>query len=302
MAKFTTLKRSEIPENPHLVLLHNGGGVQTGTMIEMIADGIMERPTAVIQADTGDEPEYIHHQWARDEMLMKRIGVPYLRVSNGSLHNDLYDGGRFAAMPLYTKTKTEMQGFGISAEMITTGKMKRQCTHEYKITPIEREIRIILLEMGLAYERKNGQIVVKNGVNVESWIGYTTDEIARVKPPRVRWQYFRFPLIEMRMSKGDCIMWLRNNNKPPRLSSFCIKCPLIGPDQEKQLKENDPIGWENRLQFDSDLRDPGSPLRIAATAHGELFVSKKLIPLREIDIYSETGQTSFECSNVGCMT
>ncbi len=327
MKKFTS---RHVTEKPDLVILHNGGGVQSGTLIEMIHDGLIERPDAIVQADTGDEPVYIYRQWERDKALMHEIGIPYLVVNNGNMHNDLYGGKRFAAMPLFTVRQNgnrggkrqpvkrgqltafdldefevdvplEIVGFGATAKIEHKGKLKRQCTSEYKIVPIEREIRVMLLEMGLAKERRDGSIRICNDVLVESWLGYTTDEIERIKDSALHWQYFRYPLVEMRMTKNDCKKWLAENNKPPRLSSFCKKCPLIGHPQMRELRDNDPDGWEKgRLQFDDDLRN--GELRISATSKGEVFLHPSMIPLRDVNIDDDTTAPSLLCSNVGCMT
>lgn len=289
-------------KKPDLVILHNGGGVQTGTLVEMIHDGLIEKPSAVIQADTGDEPAYIYGQWERDRTLMQAVGVPYLTVSNGNMHTDLYGGKRFAAMPFFSRQKRQVNGFGQTAEIYQDGKMRRQCTREYKIVPIEREIRIMLLEMGLAKEAKNGRIYINKGTLVESWIGYTADEIERVnRLYQAKWQRFRFPLIEMRMTKSRCVQWLEENGKPPRLSSACKKCPLIPNRQRRQIRDNDPAGWLETLQFDDDLRNGN--LRISVSAKGELYMSDQFIPLREVNIDDDSNeQTSIFCRHVGCMT
>lgn len=47
---------------------------------------------------------------------------------------------------------------------------------------------------------------------VEQWIGISRDEIMRVKPSRETWQVNRWPLIEMRMSRQDCLAWLRRHD------------------------------------------------------------------------------------------
>lgn len=326
--KFTSRR---IDREPNLAILHNGGGTQSGTLIEMIYDGLIERPTAIIQADTGDEPAYIYRQWERDKRLMTEIGVPYIVVNNGNMHDDLYGGKRFAAMPLFTLRKNgrnmrgkkqrrnknqmtafdldvfevdappiEVVGFGVTAQFEHKGKLKRQCTSNYKIEPIERELRVMLLEMNLAREYKNGAIHVNKDVLVESWLGYTIDEIDRVNDSNLHWQYFRYPLIEMKMSKADCIQWLSLNGKPKRLSSFCKKCPLIGNKQMRELRDNDPDGWNNRLLFDDHLRD--NTLKISATRKGDVFIHPSMIPMRDVNIDDDSAMPTFLCSNVGCMT
>lgn len=287
-----------------LTILHNGGGVQTGTIVEMIHDGILPKPDAAISADTGNEPSYIYQQWQRDKILLSSIGVPFLMVNNGNILNDLYRGERFAAMPLFTRRYEKIEGYGLSGQSYQDGKMKRQCTSDYKIVPIEREVRTMLLEMGMAKEtrHKPPRIRINPGVIVESWIGYTIDEIERVnRIHQAKWQRFKFPLIDMKMTKSDCVQWLRDNGKPPRLSSACVICPLIGNAQRRQIRDNDPAGWQQAVKFDADLRN--GDLRIAATAKGDLYVSDKFIPLSVLNIDENENQpTLFQCMNLGCAT
>lgn len=311
---------------PNLVVLNHGGGVQTQTLAEMIVLGEVEKPDAAIFADTGDEPKYVYAQVKYVQKRLASVGVPLLVVNNGSLHDDIYGGKRFAAMPLFTKQRhgkrgkkqkldpdqssmfelsefeqeepTEIVGFGMTAQIETVGKMRRQCTNEYKIVPIEREIRVMLLEMGLAKESRDGRIIVKKNVLVESWIGYTFDEVERIKPPTVPWQVFRYPLIERRMKKSDCIEWLSERGLPVPFSSHCRKCPLIGDERAIQMRDNDPEGYENRLQFDRDLRNGN--LRIAATAKGELYIHDSCVPLDEVSLDPER-ESLLSCIN-HCMT
>lgn len=325
MNKFTS---RQVDRDPDLVVLNHGGGLQTGTIVEMIHDEILPKPDVVIAADTGDEPAYVYAQWQRDKSLLKDAGVPFLIVNNGNLIDDVYSGGRFAAMPLFTinkngsrgnRQKTEkgqgalfeiseweqevpstIVGFGLEAELVSDGKLRRQCTSEYKILPIEKELRIMLLEMGLAKETKSGAIRINSDVLVESWIGYTTDELQRVKDTQQNWQYFRFPLLEMKMSRGDCALWLENNGKPPRLSSACRCCPLISNARMRELRDNDPAGWEKRLKFDDDLRK--GLLRLTASVKGELFLHPSKIPMRDVDVDGNKIMPELLCGNVGCMT
>lgn len=295
---------------PNLTILSHGGGVQTQTLVEMIVEGVLEKPDAVIYAETGDHPKYVHKQVDYCEQRLKTVGIPLLRVSNGSLHDDVYGGGGFAAMPLFTRQltgrrgkkqkqakgqgaffdleefkveePTVIAGFGMETQLEQVGMMKRQCTSDYKIVPIERELRVMLLEMGLAKETKSGQIRVKKGALVEEWIGFSMDETERVKPSQKKWARFRYPLIEMRMTRSDCLKWLEERNLPIPLSSACIKCPLISDERALELKQHDPEGYKNRVQFDRDLRN--GRLHISASTRGDLYLHESCIPLDEIEL------------------
>ena len=312
--------------SPALVTLSHGGGVQTGTLVEMIAAGYVPAPNAVIFADTGDEPAYIYEQVKYHRQRLATVNVPMIIVNNGNMHRDLYEGARFASMPLFTRNfrgghgkkranqpdqmllplgdievldePNVIAGFGVEAQLVTIGKLKRQCTSEYKIEPIDRELRIMLLEMGLAREDKLGRIYPHKNALVETWIGFTTDEAERMKPPRNKWQKFRYPLIEMRMSRADCIGWLQARGLPIPKSSHCRKCPLISDGRVMEMKKHDPAAYHNRVRFDEDLRN--GKLNVFATVKGELFLHRRCAPLRDMKLEADS-QMSMACVN-HCMT
>jgi hypothetical protein len=271
-------------------------------MAEMVVSGDLPKPDAFIFADTGDEPAYVYKQVEYYKKRVESVGVPFIIVNNGSLHDDLYSGRkRFVPVPLFTRTvKNERSGFGMQDKIYQNGKMKRQCTNEYKIVPVHKEIRIMLLEMNLAREDRLGRIYANKGVSVDSWFGFTIDEVERMKPSRLKWENRVYPLIEKRMYRTDCESWLRKRGLPIPKSSACRKCPLISNARMRELREHDPAGWENRLDFDRHLRD--GTLNLSATMKGELFLSEKMTPLDEVDINEQDSNTLFSCYNGSCAT
>src|SRR5690606_13884699 len=106
---------------------------------------IAPKPQYAIFADTGWEMErvYRHLEWLEQEAA--RFDIPIIRVSAGNIRDDLYkavnEGTRFPSMPFF------LQGGGIHHPG-NEGKAWRQCTQEYKIKPIQREVRRLLAESG----------------------------------------------------------------------------------------------------------------------------------------------------------
>ena len=167
-----------------LNIISLGAGVQSTTMALLAAHGeITPMPDCAIFADTQWEPKavYEHLAWL---MSPNVLPFPVHKVSAGDLRQDIMSrsnttGGRFAAVPWHMRMPNGDDAMG-----------RRQCTKEYKLTPIRRKVRELL-----------GGKTPKGGATV--WVGISTDEIMRVKPSRVGYMVNRWPLIEKKMDRND---------------------------------------------------------------------------------------------------
>lgn len=314
---------------PDLTTISLGAGLQSSLLCEMVIAGELPKPDAVLFADTGDEPDYVYDQVAYLRRKLATVGVPLITVSNGNLARDVYSHKRFVAMPLftvlghgqrgrrqqvpdeqaalieieaYTESEPEhVTGFnGEAVQLIRVGRLKRQCTSEYKIVPIEKEIRVMLLEMRLATETKTGAIRVNPGVTVETWLGITVDEAERMKPSRKQWLRNRWPLIEKRMSRADCVAWYEKRGLPVPGKSSCRRCPFHDDTHWLDMKQNRPDDWREMVRFDHDLRS--GKLRIDATAKGELYLHKSLVPLDQVMLTNQGQETFNGCDAGYCWT
>src|SRR5215475_20546 len=119
----------------HLISL--GAGVQSSTMALMAKHGeITPMPAGAIFADTQDEPSSVY-RWL--EWLEKELPFPVHRVTRGSLREGL----------LKLHTRADGKGFStfhcIPAFTLNDGGDKgmapRQCTHNYKVLPLDRAAR-----------------------------------------------------------------------------------------------------------------------------------------------------------------
>lgn len=211
------------PSPIRLRALSLGAGVQSTTMALIAAHGeIGPMPDCAIFADTGWQPKavYDHLDWLRSGNVLP---FPVHVVSAGSIRDKLIaagEGKRWASIPVFAKTVTpagaivpvydedddgeliEIGSRQTGAETVSIGMIRRQCTTDFKIVPIRRKVRELA---GLTRKRSPSFPVV------EQWIGISTDEIIRAKPSFEACQAKRFPLIEQRMSRRDCLAWLRRN-------------------------------------------------------------------------------------------
>lgn len=277
-----------------------GGGVQSSTIAEMVVEGELPRPDVFIFVDTGDEPDYVYRQieYLRGRLAM--VDMPLVTVTAGNMVEDIYNNGRFAAMPLFTKQLIPISGFGVEAHNEQIGRLHRHCTFDYKVEPIEKWIRENLLGRGLARRNKSGAILVNKGITVETWLGISLDEVERMKPSRTKWIVNRWPLIDQRMTRQKCIEWLTAHSLPIPKKSACKRCPYHDTAYWRDMRDNRPGDWQEVTGFDNDLRN--GRLRLAATSKGALFFTEECIPLTEIDLSTpqERGQSEI-CDEGYCM-
>lgn len=259
-------------------ILSLGAGVQSTTMVLMALAGEIEpMPDAAIFADTGWEPRavYEHLDWLEAQMQGR---IPLYRVSVGNIRDDLLaakEGGRFVSIPAYSESKEGKAGMG-----------RRQCTREYKIAPIIAKERELL---GF----KPRQRVV--GVHLTQWIGISLDEATRMKPSRESWKQHRWPLIEQRMTRHSCLLWLESHGYPTPPKSACIGCPFHGDRTWRAMRDGDPQSWQEAVDFDHQIRRLPGMKR-------DNFLHKKLIPLELVDLSTpqENGQLELDDYTAEC--
>lgn len=257
-----------------LTVISLGAGVQSTTMALMAAHGeITPVPDCAIFADTGWEPRavYDHLNW-----LVTVLPFPVHRVSAGNLRADILTrsnttGGRFAVVPWFMQMPDGNDAMG-----------RRQCTKEYKLTPIRRKVRELL-----------GGKTPKGGCSM--LIGISIDEAVRMKPSRLGYIVHRWPLIEQRMSRNDCLRWLERNGYPPAPKSSCIGCPFHSNAQWRELRNN-PTEWQDAVEVDTAIR-------VQAGFRGQQFMHRSLVPLTEVDLSTaeDRGQLNLfvnECEGI----
>ncbi len=144
------------------------------------------------------------------------------------------------------------------------GQIRRQCTNHWKIKPMRRWLR------EHHYRR------------VEMWIGISVDEWQRAKDVDVAWITNRYPLLEMNMSRADCILWLEKHNLPLPGKSSCTFCPFHRNKEWEKMKRDGGHDWEQAVEVDREIRDKRPP--------DPLYLHRSCKPLPEaIVIPEDTG-------------
>jgi len=258
---------------PELTVISLGGGVQSSVMALMAARGLLKpMPDYAIFADTGWEPKgvYRHLDW-----LESQLPFPVRRVSKGNIRDDILagtnsTGQQFSSIPAFIRTLSGKASIA-----------KRQCTREYKLSPIETELRYLL---GLGYRE-----IIPRDMFVELWIGISRDEIVRMKPSRESWIRNYWPLIDQGMTRADCREWFAEHY-PARVlpRSACIGCPYHSDAEWAEMKLGDKESWADAVFVDAALRTSER----AQKFDGEMYLHKSMTPLGDIEQFPDARQYS----------
>lgn len=257
----------------HIISL--GAGVQSSTMALMAAAGeITPMPVAAIFADTQAEPKSVY-TWL--DWLEKQLPFPVVRVSHGSLWEN---ATRIYAASSGTKiTAQSIPAFVLNPDG-TQGLMSRQCTSDFKVYPVSKEIT---KWMKLSKTRR----AVK-------WLGISLDEISRVKDSRRNSVQNRYPLIDFRMHRHDCLVWMEKHGfpKPPR--SACVFCPYRSNEEWRALSKDE---FQDAVRFEKELQ---SALTNVSSMNGKPWLHRSMKPLSEVDLSTEEDRGQLSLFNNDC--
>lgn len=267
----------------HIISL--GAGVQSSAMALMAAAGeLTPMPVAAIFADTQDEPASVY-KWL--DWLEKQLPFPVHRVTRGKLSDSSLvmkstaDGRAYSStlIPFFTRDADGNQG-----KILT-----RVCTRDFKLGPLLKLAKEI---GGVARGQKH--------VGVIQWIGISLDEIYRMKPSRDAWAENRWPLVEAKINRHDCLQWMERNGFPQPPRSACVFCPFHNNHEWRRLKDHEPEEFQKAVDFEKRLQESKAKSQNFTTTP---FLHRSLKPLAEVDLSTdeENGQTNFfqeECEGM----
>lgn len=265
----------------HIISL--GAGVQSSTMALMAACGeITPMPVAAIFADTQDEPMEVYNwlDWLEAELPFKVHRVTKGKLSESSLKMKSTKDGRLYSktdIPFFTKNADGSQGKIV----------QRGCTRDFKLAPIRSAVR------RLANIRRG-----QKEIGAIQWIGISLDEVYRMKESRDVWWDNRWPLIEKRMNRDDCLRWMKKKGygQPPR--SACVFCPYHNDAEWRRLKRDSPHDFLKAVRFEEQLQKNKSE---SSNFRSIPFLHRSLKPLGEVCFKTEEEKGQTNMFNEECL-
>jgi hypothetical protein len=245
-----------------LTVVSLGAGVQSTTMVLMaLAGELTPMPDCAIFADTQSEPSavYRHLDW-----LETQLPFPVYRVTAGSLRDEI-----LGAMRGENRMDARPPFFTLGG-----GMLNRQCTQDFKVRPIHRKVRELA---GIRAGARGPRDVV-----VEQWIGISLDEVGRMRDSQYRWLRHRYPLIDRRMTRAECLTWCDRHDYPRPPKSACTFCPFHDNGMWRSMKLTDQESFADACQVDAAIR-PGMAGPKRPTG-GQWFLHPDRVPLADVDL------------------
>lgn len=256
-----------------LLFFNIGAGVQSTALALMAALEQIERPDAMVFADTGWEPAAVYDNlaWIERE-LAQPIDVPLIRVSAGNVRDDaLRTDGPYLSLPLHVLHP------GGAHSVI-----RRACTRDRKVRPIERLVRASL-GARIHADGKVGRVPA--GRRATQIIGFSHDEptrAERINDDAPAYAEYDTPLITMGLTRQGCQHLLAKHGRPDVAKSACVGCPLSGNARWRAMKAGQPAEWADACEFDERIRHghPGFPTPL----RGQAFVHRSRVPLADANL------------------
>lgn len=222
----------------HVISL--GAGVQSSALALMAAEGLVTpMPVAAVFADTQAEPASVY-RWL--EWLEKRLPFPVYRVTAGDLAKADSRIRRSRKTGLLYRTSM-IPAFTSNGGPGAGGILPRRCTRDFKVAPVLRKVR------ELAGIKRGGKVL-----RAVQWMGISIDEYRRMKQRPEAWVQNRWPLIDLRMTRQDCLRWFSDRRLPAPPRSACVFCPYHNDQEWVRLKREEPEEFARAVAFEKDIQ------------------------------------------------
>lgn len=239
-----------------------GLGIQSTWMLVMAGLGEIEPIDAAIVADTQWERKHTRRAFDFYSNWASAHGIRVEVVTAGNIRE--LGATEHIHIPFWTETGAPLQ---------------RQCTSNFKLTPLKRAMRRLAgFDESKPPHPKPGQF--------ETLIGISWDEWDRMATSQVKYLVNRYPLIEKKINRWDCEDGFKRLGLPVPGKSACIGCPYRDASSWLEMKTNDPDEFADAVAFDEQNRNNPLAVRGNSTAD-RLYVWRGGIPLRSVDFEAE---------------
>jgi len=241
-----------------------GGGTQSIATGVLIVQGVLPKPDHALIVDTtresSDTWDYMDNHLAP---MMAKHGVEIHRINCADYGARYLDPTVEVPLPMFTAPDGRLRGF---------------CSGSWKRDPARKYLNEVFPKSKFT-----------------QWIGYSVDEIRRLKVTEGKWQNW-YPLIDLRLSRFDCISLVEKHGlpSPPRSSCWC--CPNRSDYEWEHMKNKNPVDFQKAEDLERFIQESG-----AVDAGDDVYLHRSNKRLGEARFSGNNGDL-FCDSGAGCFT
>lgn len=259
-----------------------GGGVQSTACLVLAAQGKIPYKTFIFAnvGDKAESPDTIKYVAQVLKPYAAANGIEWIDIQRTRRNGESVD--------LFDDLYRPIRSINIPVRMSNGAPGNRNCTVEFKIKPIARWIKA----------NAPGCVLGK---------GISTDEPHRATPSREDDGYTSaYPLIELGISRNDCLRIVREAGLPQPPKSSCWFCPYKTTDQWITMKREKPELFDQVCQLERHLNSKRTDLGKDAVYISGVGARKQLmledaIP-DQLGLFPEWIDEQDGCESGYCMT
>lgn len=286
----------------------SGGGVQSSACLVLSAQGKINFPVHVFAnvGDRAESPETIEYVNSVLMPYAKANGIEWVEVSRKDS-----DGNPIDLLDYTLGSKTSIP---IPARMVGSGAPgRRSCTTDWKIKPVAKYLRSQVpasVKSAARRTQKSGRAKVYQDLcPIYLGKGISTDEISRASSASgCDYYQVEYPLIELNLSREDCLKIVKDAGLPTPPKSSCWFCPFKRFGLWEEMSTQSPALFQKACDLERTLHDRSQALGrggVLFTNKGvirQAFLSELIDPNREQLKLFETEEDLSFCESGFCMT
>lgn len=259
-----------------------GGGVQSTACLVLAAQGLIPYRTFIFAnvGDKAEDPRTLAYIAATLKPYAAAHGIEWVDVQRKRRDGTPAD--------LWDELQKPNRSVPIPVMMQNGAPGRRSCTADFKILPIARWIK-------------------RHAPGCTLGKGISTDEPHRATPSRESDGYSSaYPLIELGLSRSDCLRIVAEAGLPQPPKSACWFCPYKTTDRWTEMKRQDPERFAQAVELEAHLnrkRASMGPDRVFLSGQG----ARRGMPLDrvipdQLGLFPEWIDEQDGCESGYCMT
>lgn len=251
-----------------------GGGVQSTAALVLAAQGKIDFRTFLF-CNVGEDSEnpatlQYFREYAQPYAHQHGIDlVELFRVKRNGEQETLYE----------RLMKPGSKSWTIPVRMRNGAPAKRKCTGDFKIKVIAK------------WQKAHG---ATEKIPAITGLGISIDEFQRMRTDSgIVYQKLAYPLIDLRLSRHDCVKIIADSSIPVPPKSACYFCPFHRIEDWRKMSKDRPDLFEKSLELEATLGKIGK---------SAIWLTKFAVPLDEAINTNQQSMFDDTCESGYCMT